>query len=183
MILGVDEVGRGCLAGPVVAGAVILDKPLRGLKDSKKLTKADREKFDKRIRERAVAFGLGWVTNIEIDALGMTAAVALAMKRAVESVQAQYDEIIIDGNYNYLPHLANVTCIIKADDLIPSVSAASVIAKVARDNYMAEMAKQYPDYKFESHVGYATPAHRAALTEFGICDLHRRSFAPVRAIV
>lgn len=183
MILGVDEVGRGCLAGPVVAGAVILGKPIRGLKDSKKLSKADRSKFDIRIRERALAYGLGWVSAAEIDELGMTRAVALAMERAVSSITLPYEEIIIDGNYNYLRQFARSRCLIKADDIIPAVSAASIIAKVARDAYMTEMAKQYPDYRFESHVGYGTSAHRAALQQFGICELHRRSFAPIRAMV
>ncbi len=183
MILGVDEVGRGCLAGPVVAGAVILGKPIRGLKDSKKLTKAERVKFDARIRERAIAFGLGWVSPAEIDALGMTKAVKLAMERAVAAITAEYDDLVIDGNYNYLPQYDCSRTLVKADDLIPEVSAASIIAKVARDAYMTQMAEQFPDYKFDSHVGYATPAHRAALLEFGICELHRRSFAPVRAIV
>lgn len=186
MILGVDEVGRGCLAGPVVAGAVILGKPIRGLKDSKKLTKAERIKFDARIRERALAFGLGWVSPAEIDNLGMTKAVKLAMERAVAEIAIplhEVDEIIIDGNYNYLPQFARSKTLVRADDLIPAVSAASIIAKVARDAYMTQMAEQFPDYKFESHVGYATPGHRAALAEFGICELHRRSFAPIRAIV
>jgi ribonuclease HII len=183
MILGVDEVGRGCLAGPVVAGAVILGKPIRGLKDSKKLTKADRSKFDVRIRERALAFGLGWVSAAEIDELGMTRAVKLAMERAVAEITIPYNEIIIDGNYNYLPEFAESRTLVKADDLIPEVSAASIIAKVARDAYMTEMAKQFPNYKFESHVGYATALHQAALAEFGICELHRRSFAPIRAMV
>lgn len=183
MIIGVDEVGRGCMAGPVVAGAVLLDKRIRGLKDSKKLTKAERERLDVIIRKKAVAYGIGWATHLEIDEFGLTQAVRLAMQRAVAAITDEYDEVIIDGNYNFLKETPRSRCVIKADDTVPAVSAASIIAKVARDNYMAEMAEQYPGYKFESHVGYCTPAHRKALLELGMCDLHRRSFAPVRAML
>jgi len=183
MILGVDEVGRGCLAGPVVAGAVLLDKRIRRLRDSKKLTKMQRERFDMLIRAKAVAFGLGWASPRELDELGLTAAVRLAMERAVAEITQPYDELIIDGNYNFLRSNAKSRCIIKADDLIPAVSAASIIAKVARDRYMAEIAAQYPGYFFESHVGYSTPQHLNALQVLGLCDLHRRSFAPVRALL
>lgn len=183
MIIGVDEVGRGCMAGPVVAGAVLLDKRIRGLKDSKKLTKAERERLDVIIRKKAIAYGIGWATHLEIDEFGLTHAVRLAMQRAVAAITDEYDEVIIDGNYNFLKETPRSRCVIKADDTVPAVSAASIIAKVARDNYMAEMAEQYPGYKFESHVGYCTPAHRKALLELGMCDLHRRSFAPVRAML
>lgn len=181
MIIGVDEVGRGCLAGPVVAGAVILDGKIRGLKDSKKLTKQEREKFDQRIRERALAVGIGWVSHQEVDELGMTEAVRLAMHRAVSQIDLPHQEIIIDGNYNYLSHLHGSRAIIKADDKIAAVSAASIVAKVARDNWMATYAaQQFPHYGFESHVGYATPTHRAAIEAFGVCEMHRRLFSPVR---
>ena len=186
MIIGVDEVGRGCLAGPLVAGAVLLDKPIRGLKDSKKLTRTEREIFDRRIRERARAFGLGWVSAEELDEVGLTEAVRRAMQRAVAEVMAtnaEYTEIIIDGNYNFLKNIPVSRCIIKADDTVPAVSAASIIAKVARDRYMAEAAKQFPGYRFESHVGYGTAFHRQALAELGMCNLHRRSFAPIRAML
>jgi ribonuclease HII len=186
MIIGVDEVGRGCMAGPVVAGAVLLDKRIRGLKDSKKLSKVERERLDVIIRQKAAAYGIGWATHLEIDEFGLTHAVRLAMQRAVAGITevgATYEEIIIDGNYNFLREMHGSRCIIKADDTVPAVSAASIIAKVARDNYMTEMAGQYPGYKFESHVGYCTAAHRKALLELGMCELHRRSFAPVRAML
>jgi ribonuclease HII len=183
MIIGVDEVGRGCMAGPVVAGAVLLDKRIRGLKDSKKLTRPERERLDVIIRKKAVAYGIGWASHQEIDKFGLTQAVRLAMQRAVAAITADYEEVIIDGNYNFLQETPRSRCIIKADDSVPAVSAASIIAKVARDNYMTEMATQYPGYKFESHVGYCTAAHRQALLELGLCDLHRRSFAPVRAML
>ncbi len=183
MILGVDEVGRGCWAGPVVAGAVLLDATLRGLRDSKKLTKLQREKLDVRIRKKAVAFGIGWVSPAEVDEIGLTAAVALAMERAVAEITQPYDELIIDGNYNFLPTMARVQCVIKADDTVPAVSAASIIAKVARDAYMGSIASQYPGYAFERHVGYGTAVHQTALQALGVCDLHRRSFAPIRALL
>jgi ribonuclease HII len=167
---------------------VVLKKRIRGLKDSKKLTKAQRERLDVIIRQRAVAYGVGWASHQEIDQFGLTAAVRLAMGRAVELTVAQlgqsgsaYTEIIIDGNFNFLNTLPGSHALIKADDTVPAVSAASIIAKVARDRYMAEMAEQYPGYNFETHVGYCTPGHRQALLELGLCDLHRRSFAPVRA--
>lgn len=182
-VLGVDEVGRGCWAGPVVAGAVLFDMPcrIRGLKDSKKLTKIQREQLDTKIRRKALAFGIGWASATEIDALGLTAAVRLAMERAVADIAEQYDELIIDGNYNFLPQYQNVRCVIKADDTVSAVSAASIIAKVARDTYMAEIASKYPGYAFERHVGYGTPAHREALQLLGACDLHRRLFTPIRS--
>jgi ribonuclease HII len=186
MIIGVDEVGRGCMAGPVVAGAVLLNTRIRGLKDSKKLSRVERERLDIIIRKKAIAYGIGWATHQEIDEFGLTAAVRLAMQRAVAeitAVQNAYDEIIIDGNFNFLQDLPDTRTVIKADDTVPAVSAASIIAKVARDNYMTEMALQYPGYRFETHVGYCTPAHRRALLELGMCELHRRSFAPVRAML
>src|SRR6266540_2646604 len=174
MIIGVDEVGRGCLAGPLVAGAVLLGKPIRGLKDSKQLTKAEREKFDARIRARAIAYGLGWVSADELDTVGLTEAVRRAMQRAVAQLletPVEYSEIIIDGNYNFLRDIPLTRPIIKADATVPAVSAASIIAKVARDTYMAEAAKDFPGYKFESHVGYGTAFHRQALIELGMCSL------------
>lgn len=183
MILGIDEVGRGCWAGPVVAGAVVLKRRIPGLADSKKLTKAKRELLDVKIRKQAIAYGLGWVTPAEVDEIGLTEAVRLAMRRAVAEVQADYDEIIIDGNYNYLSDNLKSRCLIKADDLIAAVSAASIIAKVARDNYMAKMALEYPNYQFESHVGYGTALHQAALRLHSICDLHRKSYAPIKALL
>lgn len=183
MILGVDEVGRGCLAGPVVAGAVLLSRAIPGLADSKKLTRLQREKLDLIIRRKAKAFGIGWVSPGEIDELGMTAAVKLAMQRAVADITMPYAKLVIDGNHNYLPEMPGSQCIIKADASVPAVSAASIIAKVARDAYMREIAKTYPVYAFDKHVGYGTATHLAALQTHGICDLHRKTFAPVRALL
>ncbi len=183
MILGVDEVGRGCLAGPVVAGAVLLDKKIRGVRDSKKLTRAQRELLDPKIRAKAVAFGIGWASVEEIDTFGLTQAVRLAMERAVAQITVVYDELIIDGNYNFLKDNPKSRCVIKADDSVTAVGAASIIAKVARDTYMAEMALTYPGYLFEKHVGYSTVEHFSALERLGMCEIHRRSFAPIRAML
>lgn len=183
MIVGIDEVGRGCWAGPVVAGAVLFDDAttIPGLKDSKKLTKKQRERLDADIRIVAVAYGLGWVEPAAVDSLGLTEAVRLAMRRAFDSLAAGYDEIIIDGNYNYFADNPKARALVGADNLVPAVSAASVIAKVARDRFMAEQAVHFPGYGFETHVGYGTAAHRAAIQLQGLCMLHRRSFKPIQA--
>lgn len=168
------------MAGPLVAGAVMLDRPIRGLKDSKKLTREQRAVFDAKIRERAVAFGIGWVMHDELDAVGMTQAIRLAMERALGAVRADYERVIIDGNYNFLQHVPKTETLIKADDTVPAVSAASILAKVARDNWMIAASQEYPGYGFESHVGYCTQAHRQAMVDLGVCDLHRKTFAPVK---
>lgn len=184
MILGIDEVGRGPWAGPLVVGAVVLGgKAIDGLTDSKKLTKKRREELDIIIRRDAEAYGLGWVGAMEIDAIGLSEALVLATKRAVEQIKAPYHEIIIDGTINFLKDTSKgryVTTLKKADLLVPSVSAASIIAKVARDNYMTEQHAIYPAYKFSSHVGYGTGAHRAAIEANGVTSLHRLSFAPLQ---
>jgi ribonuclease HII len=183
MIVGIDEVGRGCWAGPLVAGAVLLGDPIPGLADSKKLSKAQRMTLDAEIKLHAIAIGLGWVTPQEIDAVGLTEAVRLAMQRAISEITAPFDQIIIDGNYNFLSNDPRSSCIIKADDSVPAVSAASIVAKVARDTFMSNASLQYPGYAFEKHVGYGTAAHSAALKLQGICDLHRQSFAPIKALL
>lgn len=180
MIVGIDEVGRGCMAGPLVAGAVLLERPIRGLRDSKKLTRQQREALAVKIEAKALAMGIGWVSPQELDDVGLTHAVRLAMQRALAMITVPYLRVIIDGNYNFLATNPKCETLIKADDLVPSVSAASIMAKVARDNYMREIAEQHPGYGFESHVGYCTPAHLRALQTLGACELHRRSFQPVR---
>jgi ribonuclease HII len=183
MILGIDEVGRGPWAGPLVVGAVVLGGvSIDGLADSKKLTRKVREVLDVEIRQKAQCVGLGWVEAIEIDELGLSAALQLATRRAVEQIDVAYNEIIIDGIVNYLKETNKgqyVTTLKKADSLIPSVSAASIVAKVARDNYMILQDKVYPGYGFEQHVGYGTAAHIAAIDKLGITPLHRLSFAPL----
>lgn len=191
MILGIDEVGRGPWAGPLVVGAVILGGvEIEGLNDSKKLTKKRREALDEVIREQAAAWALGWVSSKELDDLGMSQALRLATRRAVKQIQAQckeknlaFDEIIIDGTVNFLADTAlerYVTVMAKADGLIPSVSAASIIAKVARDQYMTEQDAVYPGYGFASNAGYGVAKHQAAIERLGVTPLHRLSFAPLQ---
>jgi ribonuclease HII len=184
--LGIDEVGRGCWAGPLVAGAVILspkEGPIKGLRDSKKLTKSRREQLAAEIHTRALAVGIGWVDPTEIDALGLTRAVGLAMERALAKIDVKIDEIIIDGNINYFARDVRAKAIVRADDSVPCVSAASIVAKVARDAYMAKVSEQYAGYGFAQHVGYGTATHIAALKSLGVTDIHRRSYKPVRALL
>ena len=184
MILGIDEVGRGVWAGPLVVGAVVLGgAQIEGLNDSKLLTKKRREQLYEEVYASGAGIGLGWVSPAEIDDIGLSQALRLATKRAVQDVGASFHEIIIDGTVNFLAGTAlesHVTLMKKADQLVPSVSAASIVAKVARDRYMAEQDEIYSGYKFAQHVGYGTAIHRAALAEYGVTPLHRRSVAPVR---
>ncbi len=188
MILGIDEVGRGPWAGPLVVGAVVLGAEIKGLNDSKKLTKRKRELLYDEIMERAAAVGLGWVQADEIDQVGLSEALRLACRRAIIDIQAQkvaFHEIIIDGTINFLEDTSlapYVTTMKKADALVPSVSAASIVAKVARDEYMTHQDELYPNYGFRSHVGYGTAMHTHALTRYGLTPLHRRSFAPIAKI-
>ena len=181
--VGLDEVGRGCWAGPLVAGAVILNTPIVGLKDSKKLSKRKREVLAEQIYNEALAVGLGWVGPHEIDSLGLTNAVGLAMKRALATITINFDEIIIDGNYNFFRSDDRARAVIKADDSEPCVSAASIIAKVARDTYLAELGSKYAGYGFKEHVGYGTPAHIAAIKTLGVSNIHRLSYKPVQALL
>lgn len=184
MILGIDEVGRGPWAGPLVVGAVILGgAQIEGLTDSKKLSRKRREALDAEIRVHAASVTLGWVTAAELDDIGMSAALCLATRRAIEQIHAPFHEIIIDGTINFLADTAlgsYVKTLPKADLLIPSVSAASIVAKVARDTYMREQDVIYPGYGFARHAGYGVAAHRAAIAELGVTPLHRLSFAPLQ---
>ncbi len=187
MIVGIDEVGRGPWAGPLVFGAVVLGGAvIEGLTDSKKLTKKKREALGPEIREKAVAFGLGWVSAEELDEVGMSKACELGCRRALESIDVPYVEIILDGTVNFLKETGKgpyVTLMKQADLLVPSVSAASIIAKVARDNFMTEQDSVYPGYGFASHVGYGTKQHMDALKELGVTPLHRKSFAPIAELL
>ena len=192
-ILGIDEVGRGPLAGPLVVGAVILPEEnlewVEGLKDSKKLSVKKREELNEIILQNASATGLGWISPVELDEVGIAEALQLATKRAVKKVQGtgvSFSQIVIDGKVNFLKDTvleSYVSVMPKADDLIKQVSAASIIAKVARDNYMYEVAEKYPEYGFEKHVGYGTKMHREAILKYGICPEHRRSFEPIKTMV
>jgi len=184
MILGIDEVGRGPWAGPLVVGAVVLgDAKIKGLTDSKKLSKKRRQELAVEINQKALGMGLGWVSAEEIDEVGLSKALRLATKRAVEQVKAPYHEIIIDGTVNFLSGTSKgkfVTTLKKADLLIASVSAASIVAKVARDDYMTKQDEVYLGYSFASHVGYGTAKHRLAIDELGVTPLHRLSFEPLK---
>lgn len=187
MIVGIDEVGRGPWAGPLVMGAVILgDAVIDGLTDSKKLSPTARKRLNEEIVSNAQAVGLGWVHAEELDAIGLSKSLELACKRALMQITVPYHEIIIDGTVNFLKDTGKgryVTTMKKADLLIASVSAASIVAKVARDEWMTRQDETYPNYGFGSHVGYGTSAHKAALLKLGVTPLHRRSFAPIAKLV
>lgn len=183
IIVGIDEVGRGCWAGPVVAGAVILTSPILGLNDSKVLSKKQREHLAQEIHKQARAVGLGWVDAATLDRVGLTTAVKWAMERALEQISIGYDEVIIDGNLNFLKENPKTRALIKADATIAAVSAASIVAKVARDNYMATMTANYPGYGFDKHVGYGTALHLERLKLHGVSSLHRQSFKPIKALL
>ena len=180
-IAGVDEVGRGPLAGPVVAAAVILDpqRPIEGLTDSKRLTARRREQLALQIHAQALACALGRAEVEEIDRLNILQASLLAMSRAVAGLRIQPDHVQVDGNRR--PQLrCSVETIIKGDLYVPVISAASIVAKVARDREMIELDRRYPDYGFARHKGYPTREHLEALHRHGVLAEHRRSFAPVR---
>ena len=181
LIAGVDEVGRGPLAGPVMAAAVILDPHhcIAGLADSKKLTPVRREQLDILIRARALSWSLGVATVDEIDRLNILQASLLAMQRAVTLLNLRPQCVLVDGNHCPALDMATVA-VIGGDSTIAAISAASIIAKVARDRYMLDMDAVYPGYGFARHKGYGTPEHLAALQSLGVTPLHRRSFSPVR---
>ena len=184
LMAGVDEAGRGPLAGPVVAAAVILDpfNPITGLADSKKLTALRREKLYDEIQAKALCCSIALATVEEIDRLNILQATLLAMKRAVESLRLKPAKVLIDGNQ--LPRLLIVAeAIVKGDALVPAISAASILAKVYRDRWCGEYDLQFPQYGFAGHKGYGTAAHLAALRQHGACPQHRRSFAPVAGVL
>jgi ribonuclease HII len=183
VIVGIDEVGRGCWAGPLVVGAVVLGSTIPGLKDSKKLSKTKREQLTLIIEKEATSIGIGWVSASRIDEIGLTSAMTEAIEQALKQIIAPYDRIIIDGNINYLPDNPKALTLINADDLEPSVSAASIVAKVKRDKYMQELSKSIPEYGFEKHVGYGTKLHIDKLKIHGISQYHRKSFKPVAAML
>ncbi len=187
MIVGIDEVGRGPWAGPLVFGAVVLgEATIDGLTDSKKITKKKRDQLNIEIREHAAGFGIGWVSADEIDTIGLGPACELGCRRALEQITIPYTEIILDGTVNFLKNTGKgryVKTLKQADLLVPCVSAASIIAKVARDRFMEEQALVYPEYGFDSHVGYGTQKHLSALQEYGATPLHRKSFSPIQKIL
>lgn len=182
IIAGVDEVGRGPLAGPVVAAAVILSHAMPGVKDSKKLTHRQRERWASEIQSVAIAYAYGRAEVEEIDTLNIHHATLLAMKRAIEGLSIVPDEVWVDGLY--APKLIMpAKTIVRGDEHIESIACASILAKVKRDVEMMALSELYPNYGFEKHKGYGTPFHLAQLEKWGPCDLHRRSFAPVSRCV
>lgn len=182
-LCGVDEAGRGPLAGPVHAAAVVLDplRPIPGLADSKVLTPARREALAQQIRERALCWSVVAVEAAEIDAINILQASLQAMRRAVLALDPAPAAVWVDGNRlpDFSGHPFAVRAVVKGDARVASISAASILAKTARDACMRELAVRHPGYGFERHMGYPTPAHFAALRELGPCAIHRRSFAPV----
>jgi ribonuclease HII len=184
LICGVDEAGRGPIAGPVFAAAVLLDplRPIAGLKDSKLLAAARREALARAIRLEARAWAVASATVEEIDRLNILQATLLAMRRAVEQLEVVPDEAWIDGN-----HCPRLSCAARAvvggDRRVPQISAASILAKTARDAEMLRLHAQFPHYGLDRHKGYPTPEHLALLARHGACEIHRRSFAPVRRLI
>ena len=186
LMAGVDEAGRGPLAGPVVASAVVLDRarPISGLADSKKLSAKRRDFLAEEIKRHALAWSVAWADPAEIDAINILAATMLAMRRAILGLSFKPCKVQIDGNR--LPNLRfdgafiDGEAIIGGDDIVPAISAASIIAKTTRDQMMFELDLIYPRYEFARHKGYGTEIHRQKLREFGPCREHRQSFAPVR---
>jgi len=184
LMAGVDEAGRGPLAGPVVAAAVILDdlNPIHGLADSKKLTPMRREKLYDEIRAKALCCSIAQASVEEIDSLNILQATMLAMKRAVEGLRLKPNKVLVDGNR--LPTLGILAeAIVKGDALVPAISAASILAKVYRDRWCEAFHLEYPQYGFAGHKGYGTAVHLAALREHGACPQHRKSFAPVAEVL
>jgi ribonuclease HII len=184
IICGVDEAGRGPLAGPVYAAAVILDPahPIAGLADSKKLSEKRRDTLALEIRQHAAAWAIASASAEEIDTLNILQATLLAMRRAIEALQLRPQEVWVDGVHcpdTGLPSRA----IVQGDSSVPAISAASTLAKTARDAVMMELHARYPHYGFDSHKGYPTAAHIAALKQYGVSDVHRKSFRPVKVLV
>jgi ribonuclease HII len=184
LIAGVDEAGRGPLAGPVIAAAVILDpnRPIAGLNDSKKLTEKRRNALFEEIRQHALVWAVARATVAEIDSINILRASLLAMQRAVSQLRIKPDKVLVDGNF--CPEFGcPAEAIIKGDEKEPAISAASIVAKVLRDRLMLMLDKRYPQYAFASHKGYGTALHTEMLKKYGASRVHRRSFAPVRAAV
>lgn len=184
LICGVDEAGRGPLAGPVTAAAVILDPahPIEGLKDSKKLSEAQRDLLAEQIKKHALAWSIAESSVVEIDTLNILQATMLAMRRAVEGLKITPSLALIDGNRCPVMPIRS-EAIVKGDDKVAAISAASILAKTARDHLLAELHRVYPQYALDQHKGYPTALHLARLKEFGVSAIHRKSYAPVKALL
>lgn len=178
VVCGVDEAGRGPLAGPVVAAAVILPKGhiIEGVNDSKKLSEKKRDLLYDKIIEECISYSVGTASEKEIDEINILQATFLAMKRAVDGLEIKPQLALVDGNQVPPLNDVDVETVVKGDAKSASIAAASIIAKVTRDRYMIEMAEKYPQYHFEKHKGYGTKLHYEMIDEYGICDIHRKSF-------
>ncbi|HZH58349.1 MAG TPA: ribonuclease HII [Metabacillus sp.] len=183
-VCGVDETGRGSAISGVWVSACILDpdKPIEGLRDSKKLSAKRREALAEEIKDKALCWCIEIASLEEVESLNVLNATLLAMKRAIEGLHIKPNKVFVDGNK--LPNIdISAEAIVKGDDLIPSISAASILAKVARDKVMKEMHQVYPQYGFDKHKGYLTKAHMLALQEYGPCPIHRKTYAPIRKLL
>ena len=177
MIAGVDEVGRGCLAGPVIAASGILKRPIKGLMDSKKLSSKKRENLCKAIIENSI-FAIGSADNQEIDKINILQASLLAMQRSLEKLDLKPRKVLVDGTHIFETSI-EIESIVRGDNLIPSISAASIVAKVYRDKLMMAYSKEFPDYGFHKHKGYPTKLHKEMLKKYGLTRIHRRTFKGV----
>jgi len=184
LICGVDEAGRGPLAGPVFAAAVVLDpaRPVAGLADSKALSERRRAELARAIKERALAWAVAFATVEEVDRLNILRASLLAMRRAIEQIRVRPEEVWVDGLH--CPQIAYpVRAVVRGDATVASISAASILAKTERDAEMLRLHRQFPRYGFDRHKGYPTPGHLDALHRYGVCEVYRRTFAPVRKLL
>ena len=177
MIAGVDEVGRGCLAGPVIAASVILKRPIKGLMDSKRLSSKKREDLSQIIIENSV-FAIGAADSQEIDQINILQASLLAMQRSLEKLDMQPKKVLVDGNHIFETSI-EIEAIVGGDNLIPSISAASILAKVFRDRLMMAYSKEFPNYGFDKHKGYPTKLHKEMLKKYGLTRIHRKTFKGV----
>ena len=177
MIAGVDEVGRGCLAGPVIAASVILKRPIKGLMDSKRLSSKKREDLSQIITKNSI-FAIGAANSQEIDQINILQASLLAMQRSLEKLDMQPKKVLVDGNHIFETSI-EIEAIVGGDNLIPSISAASIIAKVFRDRLMMAYSKEFPNYGFDKHKGYPTKLHKEMLKKYGLTRIHRKTFKGV----
>ena len=177
MIAGVDEVGRGCLAGPVIAASVILKRPIKGLMDSKRLSSKKREDLSQLIVKNSI-FAIGAADSQEIDQINILQASLLAMQRSLEKLDMQPKKVLVDGNHIFETSI-EIEAIVGGDNLIPSISAASIVAKVFRDRLMMAYSKEFPNYGFDKHKGYPTKLHKEMLKKYGLTRIHRRTFKGV----
>lgn len=185
IIVGIDEAGRGPLAGRVYAASVILnpDKKIKGLNDSKKLSCSKREELYKIIKSEAIAYSVNYATESEIDKLNILQATFLAMKRSLENIKSLFNYVLIDGNIYPFKNMYKGEAIIKGDTKIEQIMAASILAKVERDNYMNELDQLYPQYQFAKHKGYPTKLHRELIKKFGVSEIHRKTFKGVKEYI